>query len=130
MLNIATLTGAVSSALGKHITGVMGNNEKLMSEVLSSSEAAHERVWELPLSEDFVKDTKGDFTDLKNSTNGVGAGSSMGGAFLKNFVEDTPWVHFDIGGTAWADKPTSTTKYGATGVALRTFFELARRHQA
>ncbi|MFT7183798.1 MAG: leucyl aminopeptidase [Oceanicoccus sp.] len=129
MIDIATLTGAVSVALGHHITGVMGNNKKLMKEVLASSEATHERSWELPLTEDFVKATKGEFTDLKNSTSGVRAGSSMGGAFLKNFVKDTPWAHFDIGGTAWADKPSSTTEYGATAAALRTFLELARRHQ-
>jgi len=129
MFNIATLTGAVSVALGYHITGVMGNDSKLVNEVIQASAATGERSWELPLTEDFVKATKGSFTDLKNSTNGVRAGSSMGGAFLKNFVEDTPWVHFDIGGTAWAEKPSSTTKYGSTAAALRTFTEMARRHQ-
>jgi leucyl aminopeptidase len=129
MLNIATLTGSVSVALGYQITGVMGNDQKLIKEIIAASAATGERAWQLPLTDDFVKATKGDFTDLKNSTSGARAGSSMGGAFLKNFVEDTPWAHFDIGGTAWADKPTSTTKYGATAAALRTFVELARRHQ-
>ncbi len=130
IVDIATLTGAVSVALGYFITGVMGNNEKFLDQVLKAASAAGERAWPLPLDADFIKATKGDFTDLKNSTNGVRAGSSMGGAFLSNFVtKDTPWVHFDIGGTAWAEKTSSTTKYGATGVALRTLFKLADQHQ-
>lgn len=125
MINIATLTGAVSVALGYHITGVMGNNQKLVDDVLKASLQSHERAWQLPLDDDFVKATEGSFTDLKNSTDGVRAGSSMGGAFLKNFVEKTPWVHFDIGGTAWAEKPSATTKYGSTAAALRTLYALA-----
>ncbi len=125
MVNIATLTGAVSVALGYNITGVMGTNQKLIDDVLKASKGSHERTWQLPLDDDFVKATSGDFTDLKNSTNGVRAGSTMGAAFLKNFVDKTPWAHLDIGGTAWADKPTATTKYGSTGAALRTLFALA-----
>lgn len=129
MVNIATLTGAVSVALGYHITGVMGNDQAFMDEVLDAGKSMKERLWQLPLDEDFVKACKGSFTDLKNSTDGVRAGSSMGGAFLKHFVKKTPWVHFDIGGTAWAEKPSGTTKYGSTGVAIRSFLELARRNQ-
>lgn len=128
MVNIATLTGAVSVALGYHITGVMGNNKSLVKETLEAAKDAKERLWELPLDDDFVEAAKGDFTDLKNSTNGVRAGCTMGAAFLKNFVDKVKWAHFDIGGTAWADKPTPTTKYGATGAMLRTFFELAKNH--
>lgn len=128
MLNIATLTGAVSVALGYNITGVMGNDKKLMNEVLDAAESSNERVWQLPLDDDFVKETKGSFTDIKNSTDGVRAGSSMGAAFLKNFVDKVKWVHFDIGGTAWAEKPEIRTSYGATAVMLRTFLEMAKRH--
>ena len=129
MLTIATLTGAVSVALGYHITGAMGTNPSLTKDLLSAAKEQDERAWELPLHEDFVKATKGEFTDLKNSTNGVRAGASMGGAFLRNFVEDTPWVHLDIGGTAWAEKPSSTTKYGSTGAMVRTLTALAAKHQ-
>ncbi len=127
MLNIATLTGAVSVALGYQITGIMGNNQKLLDKILKTSKSAKERMWQLPLDEDFIKATEGDFTDLKNISDGIRAGSSMGGAFLKNFVGKTPWAHFDIGGTAWADKPTPLTKYGATTAGLRTFYELAKQ---
>ena len=126
MLDIATLTGAVSHALGHRITGIMGSEQKLIDKILKASKSANERMWQLPLDADFVKACKGDFTDLKNAPEGMKAGSTMGGAFLKNFVEKTPWVHFDIGGTAWADKPTPLTKYGATTATLRTLFELAK----
>ncbi len=129
MIDIATLTGAVTVALGFNITGVMGNDEQFIDEILDASRSQHERMWPLPLDEDFVEATKGDFTDLKNSSDNVRAGSTMGAAFLKSFVDKTPWLHIDFAGTAWANKPTSTTKYGATGAMLRTLIEMAVRHQ-
>ncbi len=128
MVNIATLTGAVTVALGYNITGIMGNDEAFIQEVLKAGKKTHERQWPLPLDEDFVKACKGDFTDLKNATDGVRAGTIMGAAFLKHFVEKTPWVHFDVAGSAWADKPTPTTKYGATAASLRTLIELGLRN--
>ncbi len=128
MVDIATLTGAATVALGYHISAFMGNNEKLMEEAKTAAKESKERVWELPMDSDFVKATKGDFTDLKNATDGVRAGTSMGGAFLQNFVDHTPWLHIDIGGTAWAERPTPTSKYGATSVMLRTFVALAEKH--
>lgn len=128
MIDIATLTGAVTVALGYHVTGVMGNNQKFVDDVLDAAKDSHERMWQLPLDEDFVKLCKGHFSDLQNATDGVRAGTIMGAAFLKHFVDKTPWVHLDVGGTAWADKPTPSTKYGATTAGLRTFIELAMRH--
>ncbi len=126
MLTIATLTGAVTVALGYNITGVMANDEPFMQDLLAAGKKAKERFWPLPMDEDFVKATKGDFSDLKNATDGVRAGTIMGAAFLKNFVEKTPWVHLDIAGTSWAERPTPTTKYGATAASLRTLIELAQ----
>jgi len=126
MVNIATLTGAVSVALGYKISGVMGNNKKTTAKILKTAESVDERMWELPLDADFVKATEGNISDLKNISDGMRAGSTMGGAFLSNFVEKTPWAHIDIGGTAWADKPTPTTKYGSTSAGLRTLIELAK----
>lgn len=124
MINVATLTGAVTVALGYVITGVMGNDEAFIQEVLDAGKATQERQWPLPLDEDFVKACKGDYTDLKNSTDGVRAGTIMGAAFLKHFVEKTPWVHLDVAGSAWAERPTPTTHYGATAASLRTLIEL------
>ncbi len=130
MIDIATLTGAVTVALGYHITGVMGNDQKFIDKMLEAGKKVHERLWQLPLDEDFVKLTKGDFSDLKNSTDGVRAGATMGAAFLKNFVEKTPWIHLDIGGTGWAEKPSATTKYGATASCLRTLIEMGKQYGA
>ena len=126
MVDIATLTGAVSVALGYNITGIMGNDHKLLNELKDAAKVSGERVWELPLDDDFVELCKGSFTDLQNATDGVRAGSIMGGAFLKHFVKTTPWVHIDIGGTAWAEKPSSSTKHGATSAGLRTLIELGK----
>lgn len=129
MVDIATLTGAVTVALGYHITGVMGNNEKLVTEYLDSSKKTGERSWPFPIDEDFVKACKGSFSDLANSTDGIRAGSIMGAAFLKHFVTDkSAWVHLDVAGSAWVEKPTPTTKYGSTAVAIRTLLDLAERH--
>lgn len=129
MVDIATLTGAVTVALGYHITGIMGNKQKLIDEYLECSQKTGERSWPFPLDEDFVKACKGTFSDLANATDGVRAGSIMGGAFLKHFVDDkTSWIHLDVAGSAWVEKPTPTTKYGATGVAIRSLLELAERH--
>ncbi|QQR55290.1 leucyl aminopeptidase [Candidatus Peregrinibacteria bacterium] len=125
IINVATLTGAVTVALGYTITGVLGNNDAFIQEVLEAGKAVKERQWPLPLDEDFVKATKGSFTDLQNSTDGIRAGTIMGAAFLKNFVDHTPWVHLDIAGTAWVERPTPTTQYGATSASLRTLIELA-----
>ncbi|MFA5788941.1 MAG: leucyl aminopeptidase family protein [Candidatus Gracilibacteria bacterium] len=129
MVDIATLTGAVTVALGYHITGIMGNKQKLIDEYMQCSQKTGERAWPFPLDEDFVKACKGKFSDLINATEGVRAGSIMGGAFLKHFVDDkTAWIHLDIAGSAWVEKPTPTTKYGATGVTIRSLLELAERH--
>ncbi|MCF7917404.1 leucyl aminopeptidase [Candidatus Gracilibacteria bacterium] len=121
IIDAATLTGAAIAALGYEITSIMGNNEKLMSRFKKSAEMAEEMVWEMPITETFRKKTKGEIADLLNWTAGVSAGSSMGGAFLEHFVEKTPWIHLDLGGTAfhesWADE---ITPKGATGVMVQT----------
>jgi len=129
MVDIATLTGAVTVALGYHITGLMGNNQKAIDEYMDCSKVTGERTWPFPLDDDFVKATKGKFSDLVNVTDGVRAGTIMGAAFLKNFVDDkTPWLHLDVAGSAWVERPTPTTKYGATAVSIRSLLELAERH--
>ncbi len=128
IIDIATLTGAVTVALGYTITGAMGTDQKFLDTVLDCAKRVHERMWPLPIDEDFVKLTKGDFSDLKNATDGVRAGTIMGAAFLKNFIDKTPWVHLDVGGTAWAEHPTPSTKYGATAAGLRTLIELAKHY--
>ncbi len=102
IIDLATLTGAVGVALGHEFAGVMGNDSKLRHDLQLAGESVGERLWPLPL-EDFHKDQmRGEIADLKNiSAEGLGAGSTTGGAFLWNFVGKTSWAHLDIAGTAW-----------------------------
>ena len=122
MIDFATLTGAVIVALGHRATGLMGNNEMLISDIKKSSTVTGEKVWELPLWDEYTEDIKSKYADIKNIGSG-GAGTITAGAFLKEFVDDTPWCHLDIAGTAWGVKPTGyNPKFGATGVAVRLIY--------
>jgi len=120
ILDFATLTGAVLIALGNRASGVMGNDKKLMNEIFSASKLSNEKVWELPMWEEYTREIKGKYADLKNIGDGRLAGTITAGAFLKEFVDKTPWVHMDIAGTAWGPKePSYQPKVGATGVGVR-----------
>jgi len=124
MIDFATLTGAVLVALGHRASGLMGNNEKLINQIKESGSSTYEKVWELPLWPEYSKDIKGKYADIQNIGK-AGAGTITAGAFLKEFVGDTPWCHLDIAGTAWGPKePSYQPKVGATGVAVRLIYDL------
>ena len=124
MIDFATLTGAVLVALGHRASGLMGNNENLVNKIKKSSAATDEKVWELPLWPEYSKDIQGKYADIQNLGK-AGAGTITAGAFLKEFVGDTPWCHLDIAGTAWGPKdPEYQPKVGATGVAVRLIYNL------
>ena len=124
MIDFATLTGAVLVALGHRATGLMGNDEKLINKIKKSSKATDEMVWELPLWSEYSRDIKGKYADIQNLGK-AGAGTITAGAFLKEFVGNTPWCHLDIAGTAWGPKePSYQPKVGATGVAVRLIYHL------
>ena len=92
--------------------------------MFKASDKTGEKVWELPLWDDYSKDIKSKIADIKNLGNGRLAGTITAGAFLKEFVDDTPWVHMDIAGTAWGPKePAYQPKVGATGVAVRLVYQ-------
>ena len=125
IIDFATLTGAVLIALGDRASGIMGNNDKLIEDVKNSSSITGERVWQLPLWPEYCKDIKSKVADIKNLGRGRLAGTISAGAFLKEFVGDTPWVHMDIAGTAWGPKePSYMPSHGATGVAVRLIYNL------
>ena len=118
MIDFATLTGAVLVALGNRATGLMGNDENLIDRIKKSSEVTGEKVWELPLWDEYSKDIKGKYADIQNLGK-AGAGTITAGAFLKEFVGGTPWCHLDIAGTAWGPtEPSYQPKVGATGLQL------------
>ncbi|MAR15055.1 MAG: leucyl aminopeptidase [Candidatus Marinimicrobia bacterium] len=124
MIDFATLTGAVLVALGHRASGLMGNDDKLINKIKKSSIATDEKVWELPLWDEYSKDIQGKYADIQNLGK-AGAGTITAGAFLKEFVGDTPWCHLDIAGTAWGPKePEYQPKVGATGVAVRLIYHL------
>jgi leucyl aminopeptidase len=119
IVDLATLTGAVVVALGSHATGMMGTDKLMMDRLRTAGDYSAERVWELPLFDEYSKQIKSDFADIKNVSSGREAGSIIGGAFLKEFVGDTPWVHLDIAGTAWTRENRPYIPKGATGVGIR-----------
>ena len=124
MINFATLTGAVIVALGHVASGVMGTDKKLVQSILKAGETSGERVWELPLWDDYCDDVKSKIADVKNLGASGQAGTIAGGAFLKAFAGETPWAHLDIAGTAWWDKDRPYIPPGPSGVAVRLSLEL------
>jgi leucyl aminopeptidase len=118
VIDLATLTGACIIALGHHATAVLGNDQKLVQDLLSAGEESGERLWQLPLWEDYDKLIKSDVADVKN-TGGRAAGTITAAAFLKKFASDFRWAHLDIAGTAWRDQNQPYTPKGGTGVGVR-----------
>ncbi len=125
VIDLATLTGACVVALGTVVTGMMGNNEELKKKVKIAGEKSWERVWELPLWEEYQEQIKSDIADIKN-IGGPYAGAITAACFLSKFTEKYPWVHLDIAGTSWLDKCNTYTQKGATGVGVRLLVQLVR----
>ncbi|KAF0221251.1 MAG: leucyl [Geobacteraceae bacterium] len=125
IIDVATLTGACVVALGDVVTGLMGNDESLKSAIKKAGDASGERVWELPLWEEYGEIMKSDIADMKNA-GGPGAGTISAGGFLQQFVGKVPWVHLDIAGTAWEEKGRPYLPKGATGVGVRLLVEYLR----
>ncbi|MHB1445685.1 MAG: leucyl aminopeptidase [Acidimicrobiales bacterium] len=124
IIDLATLTGAVVVALGRKIAGLMGNDEALVARVQSAGAGAAERYWPLPLPAEYRRDIDSQVADMKNIGNPSQAGSIIAGLFLQEFVDDRPWAHLDIAGTAFGDTDEGYTSRGATGFGLRTLVEL------
>jgi leucyl aminopeptidase len=127
LVDVATLTGGVITALGNDMTGAMTNNEAFFEQVLHASFEAGEPMWRLPITEkdkERVRNSK--IADLNNSPGGAGH-AIMGGAFIGEFAEETPWVHLDIAGTATTTSVSDLGDSGATGVMTRTLALLVER---
>ncbi|MBI3972012.1 MAG: leucyl aminopeptidase [Chloroflexi bacterium] len=119
LVDVATLTGAVVTALGHGVAGVMGNDEDVVDRLRTAARQTGEKVWELPLWDDAYKRIiKSDIADMKNS-GGRPAGAIAGGMLLKRFAKDVPWAHVDIAGVSWADHDSPYTPKGATGFGVR-----------
>jgi leucyl aminopeptidase len=128
VIDLATLTGACVVALGAVASGLMGNSDELKAALKRAAEYTGERVWELPLYEEYREQLKSDVADIKN-TGGRPAGAITAALFLKESIGDYPWVHLDIAGTAWVQEGTPEKPYqpkGATGVGVRLVVEALR----
>lgn len=127
IVDLATLTGAVVTALGHEMAGIMGNDQKLIDALIVAGKRADEPLWQLPLWDCHKEQVKSKFADLAN-INGPqhGNGSTAGGAFLSYFAGDTEWVHLDIAGAAYGGLTKDYYKGGAAGTAVRTLLHWAR----
>jgi leucyl aminopeptidase len=127
VIDLATLTGAVEEALGSHVTGIFGNDERFTREFLRSAERAGEAMHELPLDEVYRDGNKSTMADLTND--GAGPGAIIAAWFLREFVQEgVKWVHADIAGTAFRTEEHGVDPEGATGVGVRTLGHLLRQY--
>ncbi len=125
VIDLATLTGAVIVALGNLTAGMMGTDQALMNRLQAAGEKTHERVWQLPLWDDYDEQIKSNTADAKNIGDGT-AGTIAGAVFLKKFADGYPWVHLDIAGTAWDMKGSSYVPKTASGYGVRLLVQLAQ----
>jgi leucyl aminopeptidase len=125
IIDLATLTGACVVALGEHVIGMMGTDDELKREIREAADLTGERVWELPLWEEYHEQIKGDAADFKNS-GGRAGGAITAAAFLSKFTGDTPWVHLDIAGPACVAKDKPYIPKGASGVGVRLLVQFLR----
>lgn len=120
IIDIATLTGACVTALGKVASAVLGNNDELIKKLIACGQKGGEKLWRMPFYQEYASSIKSDIADMKNCGNGKG-GTTVAALFLSNFVNPkTPWGHIDIAGTAVIDEAVCEMPKGATGVGTRT----------
>ena len=127
IIDLATLTGACLVALAESYTGAVTNNQKIFEKVLEAAKEADEKIWQLPNDDTIRKYNESQVADVKNS--GGKLGSTITAAqFIENFIEEKPWVHLDIAGTAYLSKPQGLFEKGATGVHVKTLYNLAKKY--
>jgi len=124
LVDAATLTGAIVVALGHVHVGLFSNDDPLRDRVLGAARAAGEKLWPMPLDDDYKEQLKSAFADLPNS-GGRWGGAVTAAMFLKEFADSTPWVHLDIAGTAWLEDAKPFMAKGPSGVTVRTLVHLA-----
>ncbi|MBI4575017.1 MAG: leucyl aminopeptidase, partial [Planctomycetes bacterium] len=125
VIDLATLTGACMVALGSEASGLFSRDDALAARLIAAGEAAGERLWRLPLWDEYRKLVKSKVADVKNSGGRYG-GAISAACFLSEFAEGYPWAHVDIAGTAWGDTPRPYQVHGATGVGVRLLVHALR----
>ncbi|NBD33698.1 MAG: leucyl aminopeptidase [Cyanobacteria bacterium] len=119
IVDLATLTGACVIALGNDIGGLWSTDDLLAEQLKTAADIAGEKIWQMPLEDKYFEGMKSEIADMKNVGPRPG-GSITAALFLKQFIQETPWAHLDIAGTAWADQESGVNNPGATGFPVRT----------
>jgi len=127
MIDLATLTGAMIVALGNIRAGLFSNNEDVSKAIFDAGEITGEKVWEMPMDDDYDQLIKTEIADMKN-IGGPGAGSITAACFLKRHVEKTPWAHLDIAGVTWKNKSSPSVPYGGVGWGVKMLYQLIKKH--
>ena len=128
MVNLATLTGAIIVALGNHYAGLFSNNDELAERLFAAGTTSGEKVWRLPLGPEYDKLIEGKFADIKNIGSGRAAGSITAAQFLQRFVNDVPWAHLDVAGTAMGSPSNEYNQSWASGFGVRLLNQLVVDH--
>ncbi len=127
LVDAATLTGAIEVALANVNVGAFGQPREFLDKLLDSSRAAGEKMWPMPLDDEYEEMIKSTIADIRNTGSGKGGGAITAAWFLKEFAEDMPWVHLDIAATCWNDDGKPWLAKGPTGIAVRTLIDLAMK---
>ena len=128
MINLATLTGAIAIALGSLHAGLFSNNDELSRRLQASGTKTGDEVWRMPMGEGYNKMLKSVIADMRNISLGREAGSITAAQFLERYVNNVPWAHLDIAGTAWNDKGLPTAAKGATGFGVKLLNDLVKEY--
>jgi leucyl aminopeptidase len=127
LIDAATLTGAIEVALANVHVGAFGTPREYLDRFLDSAKAAAEKMWPMPMDEEYQQMIKSDIADIRNTGSGKGGGASTGAWFIKEFAEDTPWIHLDIASTCWVDEGRPWLAKGPTGIAIRSIIDFAMK---
>src|SRR5271168_2208433 len=127
LIDAATLTGAIGVALAHVNVGAFGTPREYLDQFLESAKATGEKMWPMPMDEEYQEMIKSNIADIRNTGSGKGGGASTAAWFIKEFAEDTPWIHLDIAGTAWNDDNKPWLAKGPTGIAIRSIVDFATK---
>jgi leucyl aminopeptidase len=128
LIDAATLTGACVVALGMVNAGVFSNDEDTFVHFNNALERSGEKFWRLPCTDDYKEDIKSSIADIMNTGKGRWGGAITAAMFLKEFAEDTPWIHLDIAGVAWTEEAKPWMAKGPSGIAVRSIIEWVRSY--
>jgi leucyl aminopeptidase len=127
LIDAATLTGAIQVALANVHVGAFGTPREYLDQFLESAKAVGEKMWPMPMDDEYEEMIKSNIADIRNTGSGKGGGAITGAWFIKEFAEDTPWIHLDIAATCWVDDGKPWLAKGPTGVAIRSIVDFAMK---